>query len=276
MPHMFDKYFICDESFKNVVEDGEVTGFQIGVKVSYYRGVILGIVNDMKVTVDGQTYNKEDMTFTVKAGTFTFEQMAGRDDVRWDFGEVAYLRMKKPGGLTEGRHTVRVFEEIRIAVSYTHLDVYKRQIENRRDEIVIFLQVIWELIDQWANDYEAYKEAVHEFYNDNGKEFDEEQIDYEFSQNRLLSSEAISSSDYFMGDGMPVSYTHLAKMANTGPPTMGKALPSSQQGMAISRHSAVPGAIFLNIVIKTSLSLVLFRTILPILHQVKLLIFILA
>lgn len=77
MPHMFDKYFICDESFKNVVEDGEVTGFQIGVKVSYYRGVILGIVNDMKVTVDGQTYNKEDMTFTVKAGTFTFEQMAG-------------------------------------------------------------------------------------------------------------------------------------------------------------------------------------------------------
>ena len=70
--------------------------------------------------------------------------------------------------------------------------------------------------------------------------------------------------------------TMPAKMANTGPPTMGRALPSSQQGMAISRHSAVPGAIFLNIVIKTSLSLVLFRTILPILHQVKLLIFILA
>ena len=47
MPHMFDKYFICDESFKNVVDDGQVVGFQIGVKVSYYRGVVLGIVTDM-------------------------------------------------------------------------------------------------------------------------------------------------------------------------------------------------------------------------------------
>ena len=114
MPRMFDKYFICDESFKNVVDDGQVVGFQIGVKVSYYRGVVLGIVNDMRVTVDGQTYGKEDMTFNVKAGSFTFEQMVGRDDVRWDFGEVAYLHIKKPGGLAEGRHSVRVFEEIRI------------------------------------------------------------------------------------------------------------------------------------------------------------------
>ena len=111
---MFDKYFICDESFKNVVDEGEVTGFQIGVKVSYYRGVVLGIVNDMRVAVDGESFGKEDMTFTVKAGTFTFEQMAGRDDVRWDFGEVAYLRVKKPGGLAPGRHSVRVYEEIRI------------------------------------------------------------------------------------------------------------------------------------------------------------------
>ena len=96
------------------MDEGEVTGFQIGVKVSYYRGVVLGIVNDMRVAVDGESFGKEDMTFTVKAGTFTFEQMAGRDDVRWDFGEVAYLRVKKPGGLAPGRHSVRVYEEIRI------------------------------------------------------------------------------------------------------------------------------------------------------------------
>lgn len=114
MPHMFDKYFISDESFKNIAANGEVTGFQIGVKVSYYRGVVLGIVNDMKVTVDGEEYAKDQMTFNVKAGSFTFQEMAGRDDVRWDFGEVAYLHISKPGGLAPGKHTVKVFEEIRI------------------------------------------------------------------------------------------------------------------------------------------------------------------
>lgn len=114
MPHLFDKYFICDDTFKNVVKDGETVGFQIGIKVSYYRGVILGIVNNVEITVDGETFTKDQMTFTVKDGTFTFDEMLGRDDVRWDFGEVAYLRVKKPGGLSCGEHTVKVFEEIRI------------------------------------------------------------------------------------------------------------------------------------------------------------------
>lgn len=114
MPNMFDKYFICDDTFMNVSKDGQIVGFQIGIKVSYYRGVILGIVNNCEVTVDGELFTKDQMTFTVKAGTFTFAEMAGRDDVRWDFGETAYLRVDKPGGLPEGEHTVEVFEEIRI------------------------------------------------------------------------------------------------------------------------------------------------------------------
>lgn len=114
MPNMFDKYFICDDTFKNIEKDGQIIGFQLGIKVSYYRGVILGIINDCQLTVDGEHFSKDQMTFTVKAGTFTFDAMAGRDDVRWDFAETAYLRVNKPGGLAPGEHTVAVFEEIRI------------------------------------------------------------------------------------------------------------------------------------------------------------------
>ena len=136
------------------MEDGEITGFRVGVRVSYYRGVNLGIVHDFRVTADGETFDKSQMTFTVKAGTFRFDVMEGRTDVRWEFGEVAWLTVKKPGGLAEGTHRIHVFEEIRIVngmnikpvmftaeweetmelgpdwvqpVSYTHLDVYKRQ-----------------------------------------------------------------------------------------------------------------------------------------------------
>lgn len=75
-------------------------------------------------------------------------------------------------------------------------------IANRREEVKIFLQVVYGLIDKWGADYDAYKEAVREYYEENGREFDDAKIDYEFSQNRLLTSSVISGSDYFMGDGM--------------------------------------------------------------------------
>ena len=114
MPHLFDKYFICEETFKNVIRGSEVIGFQIGIKVSYYRGIILGIIKNIEVTVDGEKYSRDQMTFTVKAGTFTLDEMVGREDVRWDFGEIGYVFVRKPGGLSEGAHTVRVHEEVRI------------------------------------------------------------------------------------------------------------------------------------------------------------------
>lgn len=114
MPNMFDKYFICKDSLSNVVENGTVVGFRIGVKVSYYRGVNLAIVNDFRVWADGMAYDKSQMTFSVKAGTFRFEEMAGRTDVRWEFGEVAYLTVNKPGGLSQGSHKIKAYEEIRI------------------------------------------------------------------------------------------------------------------------------------------------------------------
>lgn len=162
---------------------------QVGQAQQFYA---LKYISQFGLTEDDITFiNMEDA-----AGAQAF--MTGNGDVISTKMPYNYDMVVTDGGYT----TVATVEdatgiEIKDPVLFT-----PDAIENRRDEIVIFLQVIWELIDQWANDYEAYKDAVHEFYNDNGKEFDEEQIDYEFSQNRLLSSEAISSSDYFMGDGM--------------------------------------------------------------------------
>lgn len=114
MPNMFDKYFVCKDSLSNVIEDGETVGFRVGVKVSYYRGVNLAIVNDFRVWIDGELFDKTQMTFTVKAGTFRIEEMRGRTDVRWEFGETAYLTIAKAGGLAKGKHQVKVYEEIRI------------------------------------------------------------------------------------------------------------------------------------------------------------------
>ena len=114
MPNMFDKYFICDETFRNVKCAGKIIGFQIGVKVSYYRGFFLAVIKDFRVKVDGKNYTRDQITFTLKGETFTFDEMLGDTRHHWDFGEVAILTVRTDGGLTPGEHRVEVYEELRI------------------------------------------------------------------------------------------------------------------------------------------------------------------
>ncbi len=114
MPNMFDKYFICDDTFRNVIQKGEVTGFQIGVKVSYYRGIALAVIKNFEVTVDDVVFPREKITFVLRDEAFTFEEMIGDTQHHWDFGEVALLQVEKPGGLAPGKHKVKVYEELRI------------------------------------------------------------------------------------------------------------------------------------------------------------------
>lgn len=75
-------------------------------------------------------------------------------------------------------------------------------IEERREEIKIFLQVIYGVIDDMEADADFRKEVVKGFYKENGIEFVEEQLNYELEKNELLGSKALASETYMIGDGM--------------------------------------------------------------------------
>ena len=51
---MYEKYVLCSDSLKNVVQNGETTGFSLQIRIPYYRCVPLSMVEDLKVIVDGQ------------------------------------------------------------------------------------------------------------------------------------------------------------------------------------------------------------------------------
>ena len=105
--------------------------------------------------------------------------------------------------VTDGGYTIAASVEDATGIEIRDPVLFTPEaIESRHDEIVIFLQVIYGLINDWANDYESYKAAVNEFYNDNGKEFDDAKVDYEFALNRLFTTEVVSGEDYYMGEGM--------------------------------------------------------------------------
>ncbi len=111
---MFDQYIVCDEGFR-ALDDGR-TGGRIEVRMPYYRGLTLSMVEAVDVTVDGTPVPPERTTFTVHGNTYTFDQLPSVTDDRWEMGERAELAFETDAPLAAGEHDVAV--SVRLRISY--------------------------------------------------------------------------------------------------------------------------------------------------------------
>jgi hypothetical protein len=112
---MFDHYMICTDSFRNTSEGGQVTGFEFGARLPYYRGLGLSMVEDIAITIDGNAVPREDIRFCVRGKTWTLAELETESDERWEMGEVATLKVRRPGGLSKGGHRIELAERLRIS-----------------------------------------------------------------------------------------------------------------------------------------------------------------
>jgi hypothetical protein len=100
------------EGFRNVEQDGKVTGFQFQFKLQYYRGITLSIIRDIPVWIDGEQAARENIRFSVNSEEFTLEETRTviDPDYRWEFGEWATVRVLKDGGLKPGNHHIKAVQ----------------------------------------------------------------------------------------------------------------------------------------------------------------------
>lgn len=105
---------LCEDGFANRIENGVVTGFNVRMRIPYYRGVALSLVDDILVVVDGEHYTGEAIRLQVSGGTFTLDEMTTVVRHRWNYGEKAIIQVKKPNGLEPGRHRVEAYARLRI------------------------------------------------------------------------------------------------------------------------------------------------------------------
>ena len=110
---MQDPYIIMTTGFKNSTGGGAVTGYQIKIRIPYYRGVYLSAVDYLKLSVDGQDIARENLRIVVNGRTFTMAEMEEAGDTRWFYGDPATLLIAKAGGLAPGIHTITVGITIR-------------------------------------------------------------------------------------------------------------------------------------------------------------------
>lgn len=111
----YGKNILRDNGFKNIVQDGKVTGFQIRVTVSYYRGIQLSQVGGYKVYADGEEFTMDKIRMSIDGEHFySADELAKMWDTTWEFGTRAYLRVEKPGGLSRGMHDIKVVSRVMV------------------------------------------------------------------------------------------------------------------------------------------------------------------
>ena len=120
---MYEKYMICTRDFCNVTRDGNTTGFQVKIRINYYRGCYLSMIDTLRLAVDGQEFSPEEMTFGVSNRTYSFAELAKAKEARWFFGDPATLTVRKPGGLSPGRHKV----ELGLFIRNSYVPRYDRE-----------------------------------------------------------------------------------------------------------------------------------------------------
>jgi Domain of unknown function (DUF6379) len=111
---VFDKYIIVGEDFKNVTRNGEATGFQLGVRIPYYRGIQVSQIDDLELTVDSESIPRDRIRVTLHGNTYTLDQFLTVENDRWEFGEVGIVTIDQPGGLKPGEHTLSLAPYLRI------------------------------------------------------------------------------------------------------------------------------------------------------------------
>ncbi|GAB3309245.1 hypothetical protein GCM10027451_18910 [Geodermatophilus aquaeductus] len=110
---MLDRNVIQGRGFRNVVEDGRVTGFQLVLRNPNYRGVAASLLDGVEVVVDGERVPDSVPLWTLQGRTFTLDELRATTDVRWQLDEPATITVPRPGGLATGVHDVEVLVYLR-------------------------------------------------------------------------------------------------------------------------------------------------------------------
>lgn len=112
---MFDRYIIVDNSLRNLTENGEIVGFAFDARCGYYRRLILSMVEDLAVTVDGQVVDSADVALDLRGVVRPLSALPTEFVEAWEFGEIATVVVSRPGGLAAGEHQIGLREQLRIS-----------------------------------------------------------------------------------------------------------------------------------------------------------------
>ncbi|MCA0329201.1 MAG: DUF6379 domain-containing protein [Actinobacteria bacterium] len=109
---MLDTHMIQTRGFRNRAGGG----FEVRLRLPYYRGLWASLVDGAAVTVDGERFAAEDIGWAIGSSSWSLEGMRADASARWPLEEPAVLTVPRSEPLSVGFHDVAV--ELRLRMSY--------------------------------------------------------------------------------------------------------------------------------------------------------------
>ena len=99
---------VCDDSMKNVFINGKKSGYQFDIRLSYYRGHFLSVIDEFGVRIDGKDVPMDQIAFCLHHKAFGIAQLHDLVSEFWRIDEPATIKILQAGGLPAGEHEVEV------------------------------------------------------------------------------------------------------------------------------------------------------------------------
>ena len=78
-----EKQVIQSVGFRNIEESGEIVGFQLKIRLPYYRGVYLSQIRPGHLIVDGESFGEDEIMWRVNGEDFTYADMRKDTGTPW-------------------------------------------------------------------------------------------------------------------------------------------------------------------------------------------------
>ncbi|MEN9909837.1 MAG: hypothetical protein RLZZ540_2986 [Bacteroidota bacterium] len=105
---LLEQQLIQLRGFRNVVESGKIIGFQIPIRLTYYRGVWASMLRPATVKLNGETYTDKQIYWTIDGKKLEQEDLKNDLNTHWNSLDVAILTIRKEGGIEPGLYQVEV------------------------------------------------------------------------------------------------------------------------------------------------------------------------
>ena len=106
---MNEKYLIGEEGVKSYEQNGDISGYEFGVRVPYYMGVPLSQINQFEVYMDGVRENPDNIRLIMKtAEEFKLAEIITVSGYHWEYGEKLRTVVLRDHKLPKGKHKLEV------------------------------------------------------------------------------------------------------------------------------------------------------------------------
>lgn len=113
---MLDQTMIQTRGFRNC--DG---GFELRLRLPYYRGLWTNLIESATVTVDGERFPASDVRWRITADDCSLAELTSSDTLRWPADVPAVLSIPRDARLSIGFHQVDA--ELRLRMSYIPIEL---------------------------------------------------------------------------------------------------------------------------------------------------------